>query len=162
MYESKRTPGKKFGSIFAGKKYDQDHTEDGMHTEGKLGEQEPSQEEEMSSKPLMEEDEDMLGKHEENDKEEHPVVTEHGKAHKVVIHHDEASKRHTIQSHHSDGHVHSAAHDSAEKAHHEARRLAGVGADGQKEEHESPFHTGKAEQGAPSEEYGFAASEPNR
>src|ERR1700674_643539 len=151
--------GKKFGSIFAGKRYDQAHSEDGMH---QLGEQEPRQEEEMSKKPMMEEDEDMLGKHEDNDNEEHPVVTEHGKAHKVIISHDEASKRHTVQSHHNDGHVHSVAHDEAHKAHRDARRLAGVGADGQKEEHESPFHQGKDQASASSEEEGFAASEPNR
>jgi len=38
MFESKRTPGKKFGSSFVGKKYDENHSESGMH---KLGGEEP-------------------------------------------------------------------------------------------------------------------------
>ena len=32
-FESKKTPGKKFGSIFQQKHYDENHSEDGMHSE---------------------------------------------------------------------------------------------------------------------------------
>jgi hypothetical protein len=158
MYESKRTPGKKFGSIFAGKKYDEDHTEDGMHSESaeheakespefEKGEQEGSDEHEHNSHE---------GAEQEALNEEHPIVAEHGKAHKVVIQHDAKSGRHTVTSHHKDGHMHSVSHETPEEAHKEGRSLAGVPADGQDEKHDSPYHQGKAQAGASSEEDGFA------
>src|SRR5579859_1103006 len=111
MYESKKTPGKKFGSIFAGRKYDEAHTEDGLHSE--------SPEHEAKETPEFEAGEQHEG-------EEHPMVAEHGKAHKVVISHDEATGRHVVTSHHKDGHVHSVAHKHAHEAHNEGRKLAGV------------------------------------
>lgn len=40
MFESKRTPGKKFGSAMVGKRYDEAHVEGGLH---KLGGEEPKE-----------------------------------------------------------------------------------------------------------------------
>ena len=148
MYESKKTPGKKFGSIFAGKKYDENHTEDGMHSE--------SPEHEAKETPEFEAGEQEGAK--EHEGEEHPVVAEHGKAHKVIIHHDEASGRHTVTSHHKDGHVHTNVHEHAHKAHDEARQLASVPPAGKEENEEKDGfgHKDQGQQGAPSEEDGFA------
>lgn len=151
MYESKRTPGKKFGSIFAGKKYDEDHTEDGLHSESpeheaketpefEAGEQEGA----VESKANEHEDETHEG-------EEHPVAKEHGPAHRIVINHEEG--RHTVTSHHKDGHVHTSVHDHAHKAHDEARALAEAGA-----EEKENLHNDKAPQSA-SEEDGFEMPE---
>lgn len=153
MYESKKTPGKKFGSIFAGKKYDENHSEDGMHSE--------SPEHEAKETPEFEAGEqEGAAEHEseQHEGEQHPAVAEHGPAHKVVIHHDEAAGRHTVQSHHKDGHVHTNVHEHAHKAHDEARQLAGVPAAGKEEgeEKEGFGHKAQGQQGAPSEEDGFA------
>lgn len=158
MYESTKTPGKKFGSIFAGKKYDENHSEDGMHTEGMPAEHEEKESPEFEAgehEGAAEHEAEGEEKHEDEDMS-HPVVGEHGKAHKVVIHHDEKAGRHTVTSHHKDGHMHSVAHKDAHSAHKEARQLAGVPADGQEEEKDSPYHQGKGQAGASSEEDGFA------
>ena len=161
MYTSKS--GKKFGSIFAGRKHDQDHTPDGMHTEGKP----MSEEHEEKETPEFEAGEQEGAKeheaegeeqHEGEEHEEHPVVAEHGPAHKVIIHHDEASGRHTVQSHHKDGHVHSSVHEHAHEAHKEASDLAGV-PPAVKEGNEEKIgfnHKDQGQQGAPSESDGFA------
>jgi len=153
MYESKRTPGKRFGSIFAGKKYDENHTEDGMHSESPEHEEQETPEFEAGEKEGAEDSE-----REEHEGEEHPVVKEHGKAHKVVIHHDHEANRHTVVSHHKDGHTHTNVHDAARKAHDEARELAAVPEAGKEEnvEKNSPWHQGKDQAGASSEEDGFA------
>jgi hypothetical protein len=173
MYTSKS--GKKFGSIFAGRKHDQDHTPDGMHSEGGPKE---SPEHEASESPEFEAgehegahegveanegDEHNGEMNEENGKEEHegeqhPVVAEHGPATKVVIHHDEKSGRHTVTSHHADGHVHMNVHEHAHKAHSEARELANVPPAGKEgnEEKDGFNHKEQGQQGAPSEEDGFS------
>lgn len=155
MYESKKSPGKKFGSIFAGKHYDENHTDDGMHSESPEHEAKETPEFEAGEHEGVVEDK-AKNEGEEND-EEHPVVAEHGKAHKVVIHHDHEAGRHTVTSHHKDGHSHSNVHPTDHEAHKEGRKLAGVPADGQAEEHESPMgQKGKSQAGASSEEDGFA------
>ena len=175
MYTSKS--GKKFGSVFAGRKHDQDHTPDGMHSEGKpmseeheaketpefeAGEQEGAKEHEGVE---MNEGKEHNGETNEREGDEgdemhetHPVVAEHGPATKVVIHHDEKSGRHTVTSHHADGHVHMNVHEHAHKAHSEARELANVPPAGKEEneEHKGFNHDSKGQQGAPSEEDGFA------
>jgi len=117
MYTSKT--GKKFGSSMVGKKYDEMHSEDGMH---KLGE-----EHEAKETPEFEAGE-QEGAEEptEHEGEQHPVVTEHGPAHKIIVHHDEASGRHTVTSHHKDGHMHTEMHEDGHKAHHAGKRLAGI------------------------------------
>ena len=153
MYESKRTPGKRFGSIFAGKKYDEDHSEDGMHSESPDHEKSETPEFEAGEKEGMKpsEQEEHMG-------EQHPMVAEHGKAHKIVISHDHATGRHTVQSHHKDGYIHTNVHDAAHKAHDEARELAEVPPAGkEKNEEKDGFgHKDQGQQGAPSEEDGFS------
>jgi hypothetical protein len=165
MYQSTKTPGKKFGSIFAGKKYDQDHTEDGMHSEGMSKE---SPEHESKESPDFEAGEqegaqESEGKERDgSDFETHPVTAEHGKAHKVTIHHDHEAGRHTVMSHHPDGHVHTNVHEHAHKAHDEARQLAAVPPAGKEEndEKDSKWGTpGKAQQSPDSENDGFAMPE---
>ena len=151
MYTSKS--GKKFGSIFAGRRHDADHTEDGMHSE--------SPEHEKAESPEFEAGEQegaVENKAEEHEGETHPVVAEHGKATKVVIHHDEKTGRHTVTSHHADGHVHMNVHEHAHKAHDEARQLADVPPAGKEENEEKDGfgHKDQGQQGAPSEEDGFA------
>jgi len=153
MYESKKVPGKKFGSIFAGRKFDESHSEDGMHSE--------SPEHEAKETPEFEAGEQEGAKEneaEQHDGEEHPVVSEHGAAHKVIIHHDEKSGRHTVTSHHKDGHVHTNVHEHAHNAHDEARQLASVPPAGKEDgqEEEGFGHSAKGQAGAPSEEDGFA------
>ena len=126
MYESKKTPGKKFGSAMVGKRYDEAHSEDGMH---QLGEQSP--EHEAKETPEFEAGEqegavEHKAEGEEHDGEEHPMAAEHGPAHKVVISHDEKAGRHTVTSHHKDGHMHTEMHEDGHKAHHAGKRLAGI------------------------------------
>ena len=160
MYTAKT--GKKFGSSFAGKRFDEAHSEDGMH---KLG-MEESPEHEAKETPEFEagehegaEEGSEEQKPEMNDGgegEEEKVAEEHGPAHKVVISHDEKAGRHTVVSHHKDGHTHMKVHAHAHEAHAAAHKLAGVPADGQPEEKDSPYHQGKAQQSASSEEDGFA------
>lgn len=125
MYSSTKTPGKKFGSAFAGRRYDEAHNEDGLHELGK----EESPEHEAKETPEFEagEQEGKQEQHEEAPEgETHPVAAEHGPAHKVVISHDESTNQHNVVSHHKDGHMHKSSHDAAHKAHHEAKRLANV------------------------------------
>jgi hypothetical protein len=52
--------------------------------------------------------------------------------------------------------MHSVSHENAAEAHKEGRKLAGVPADGQDEDHDSPYHQGKGQAGASSEEDGFS------
>jgi hypothetical protein len=157
-FESKRTPGKKFGSIFAQKHYDENHTEDGMHSESPEHEKAESPEFEAGEREEMNEGEQEKEQEEKTGEEQHPVVAEHGPAHKTVVTHDHAAGRHTVVSHHKDGHVHTNVHEHAHKAHDEARQLAAVPPAG-KEENEEKIgfnHEDKGQQGAPSEEDGFA------
>jgi len=167
MFESKKTPGKKFGSSFAGKRYDQDHSSDGMH---KMGEEETKEPRVQNEHETPEEDKaesrtDEEGEgtnpdaDEQGEADTHPVVAEHGPAHTVTIHHDEDAGRHTVVSHHKTGHMHTAVHEDAGKAHEEGKKLAGVPADGQAKDHDSPYHQGKDQQGASSEEDGFMVNE---
>ena len=154
MYTSKS--GKKFGSIFAGRRHDADHTEDGMHSEGEAHEKAETPEFEAGEQEGAVEH--KAEGEEQHDGEEHPMVAEHGPAHKVVISHDEKSGRHVVTSHHKDGHVHSNVHEHAHKAHDEARQLAAVPPAGKEEneEHMGAMKDHKGQEGAPSEEDGFA------
>lgn len=154
MFESKKSPGKKFGSIFAQKHYDENHTEDGIHSESPEHEAKETPEFEAGEQEEMKEEQGE----EQHEGEEHPAVAEHGKAHKIIIHHDEKAGRHTVTSHHKDGHVHTNVHEHAHKAHEEARQLASVPSAGKEgnEEEKGFGHSDKGQQGAPSEEDGFA------
>ena len=136
MYKAK--DGKRFGSIFAGHKYDENHTEDGVHEVGKEPEHEAKETPEFESgEQEGKVEKEAEGEPEEKENEEHPVVKEHGPAHKVVVSHDHEGKRHTVTSHHKDGHVHTAVHELPEEAHHEGKRLAGL--------HEAPEMGGEGE-----------------
>ena len=162
MYESKKTPGKKFGSSFAGKHYDENHSEDGMHSETPEHEAKETPEfeagEHEGAKEGVEEKNPEANGEEHAEGETHPVVAEHGPAHKIIVHHDEKSGRHTVTSHHADGHVHMNVHEHAHKAHDEGRELANVPPAGKEEneEHKGFNHDSKGQQGAPSEEDNFA------
>jgi hypothetical protein len=146
MFQAK--DGKKFGSAFAGKRYDEAHSTDGMHTLGESEEKES---------PKMEDEEKKMGEEKENEGEEHPVVAEHGKAHKVIIHHDEKAGKHHVTSYHKDGHENHSEHENAVEAHAEGKKLSGVAADGEEKDHQSPYDQhGKPQAGASSEEDGFA------
>ncbi len=125
MYKAK--DGKRFGSIFAGKHYDENHAEDGLHSESPEHEAKETPEFEAGEQEgAVEHKAEGEEPTEVKEGEEHPVVSEHGKAHKVVISHDENTGRHTVTSHHKDGHVHTAVHEHAHKAHAEGKQLAGV------------------------------------
>ena len=154
MYTSKS--GKKFGSIFAGRRHDADHTEDGMHSESPEHEKAESPEFEAGEQEGAVEH--KAEGEEQHEGEEHPMVSEHGKAHKIVISHDEKSGRHVVTSHHKDGHVHTNVHEHAHKAHDEARQLADVPPAGKEEnvEKDGFGHKDQGQQGAPSESDGFA------
>jgi len=148
MFQAK--DGKKFGSSFAGKNYDEKHSSDGMHKMGEASE-------EANESPEVEQEEQKQGEEpkEENEDTVHPVVAEHGKAHTVHIKHHEGGKSH-VMSHHPDGHTNMSEHEKPEDAHMEGRKLAGVPADGQAKDHDSPYHQGKDQAGASSEEDGFS------
>jgi hypothetical protein len=135
-----------------------------MHSEGKPAEQEEEPkigEERDQFNGDKKQGEEQMGSQDENKEpgqETHPVVAAHGPAHKVSVAHDHEAGRHTVTSHHKDGHMHTNMHDEAGKAHDEARELADVPAAGkEKNEEKDGFgHSNKGQQGAPSEEDGFA------
>ena len=158
---------KKFGSGFAAKRYDESHSEDGMHKIGETHEKQDMEGE--GAKPYDTEtpsedkaesrmDENSEGKNpdadEKDDKDMHPVVREHGKAHTVHIKHHEGGKSH-VMSHHPDGHTNMSEHEDAAEAHEEGKKLSGH-AGFNDQEKKSPFMQGKNQQGASSEEDGFA------
>lgn len=133
MFQAKN--GKKFGSIFAGRKYDENHSEDGVHSEGGK----PSPEHEAAETPEFEAGEQegaVEHEAEQHEGEEHPVVAEHGPAHKVSISHEEG--RHTVVSQHGDGHTHKVVHKTKQEAHKEAQRLAAAEEDEQKPAEKTP------------------------
>jgi hypothetical protein len=163
MYESKKTPGKKFGSSFAGKNYDEKHSSDGMHKMG--GEEETKEpleqdEHETPAEDNAESRTDEQGEgtnpdaNEQGEADMHPVVQEHGAAHTVHIKHHEGGKSH-VMSHHPDGHTNMSEHEDPREAHDEARKLAGHPADGQAKDHDSPYHQGKDQASASSENDSF-------
>jgi len=170
MYESKKTPGKKFGSSFAGKNYDEKHSSDGMH---KMGEEKESpdvseetkeprtqNEQETPGEDNAESRTDENGENKDSDadgqgaEDVHPVTAEHGPAHTVHIKHHEGGKSH-VMSHHPDGHTNISEHEDPSEAHDEGRKLAGHPADGQALKHDSPFHQGKDQASASSENDSF-------
>ncbi len=126
MYESKKTPGKKFGSIFAGKKYDENHSEDGMHSE--------SPEHEAHETPEFEAGEQEGAKEHEaemHEGEEHPMVD----GHMSTSVHEHAHK----------------AHDEARQL----AAVPPAGKE-ENEEKDGFGHKDQGQQGAPSEEDGFS------
>ena len=140
-FESKVTPGKKFGNGFKQKKYDEMH--------GKGGAME-SAVHEASESPEFEKGE-QEGAQEPSEGNGHPVTSAHGPAVEVHIHHDHEGKKHHVQSKHKDGHTHLSEHQTPEEAHSEGGKLAGVSV---KDENEAEGNE-DGQQGAHSEEDGF-------
>lgn len=142
MFESKRTPGKKFGSAMVGKRYDAAANEEPKA--------EPVQ---ATGKPDMNKNAgapkggNAVDEAVNNSGDSHSVVAEHGPATHVHIKHDHTAGKHHTTSHHEDGHVHESDHQTAEEAHQEGGNLANVSLKKTDEAGE--------QQGAASEEDGF-------
>lgn len=139
MYESKREPGKKFGSAFVGKKFDSyaagpEKFSEGVH--------QPSDQPEVSSTP------EEHGGDQVNTgiPEPHAVAQEHGPATDVHVEHNHESGEHKVTSSHGDGHKHESVYSSAAEAYEAGGALANT--DVKRREHPD-------QQGAQSEEDGF-------
>lgn len=109
MYQAK--DGKKFGSRFAGRRYDEAHA-------GAAAEHEKKESPEFEAG-------EQEGKVEAQNQEQHPVVAQHGRAHTVHVKHNHAANKHSVQSLHEDGHVNNSEHQDVDSAHNEAKALAG-------------------------------------
>jgi hypothetical protein len=94
MYESKREPGRKFGSAFVGRRHDEAHSEPKARTESV------------------------------DVKAPHAVVEEHGAATKVEVTHDHEGGKHSLKSQHPDGFENASEHSSPKEAYDEATKLA--------------------------------------
>lgn len=122
MFESKRTPGKKFGSAMVGKRYDA------------AGEEPKAESVQAMGKPDMNKNSGAPkggnAVDQAVDNTEMPdlkqVAAEHGPAHTVHIKHDHAANKHHTTSHHDDGHVNESDHQTAEEAHEAGGNLANV------------------------------------
>lgn len=120
MYESKTTPGKKFGSSFAGRKFDSYHA----------GEQ-PK----VSADPATPRKEDAEPKDASVPKTEAAVhsdaptnpqetVQAHGPAHEVSYTHNHATGEHTVSTEHPDGFKYQKVHSSTSDAFGDGKALA--------------------------------------
>lgn len=112
MFQSKDGK-KKFGSKFAGRRYDEAHTDTPEHEAKETPEFEKAEQEGAKEKPEAT----------ENDPKQ--VVAKHGKATTVHTAHDHKANKHHVVSTHADGHVHTSDHASAKDAHNVAQQLAG-------------------------------------
>jgi hypothetical protein len=116
-YESKREPGRKFGSSYVGKRFDSysggaqpgetnenEHAEPQHHTEGKVNEPNTG--------------DVTKNVHAEDASVETPeaIVASHGKAHTVHYSHDHDNGIHTVSSEHEDGTTHESTHGSTAEA----------------------------------------------
>lgn len=111
MFQAKN--GKKFGSAFAGKNYDEKHVG---------GEESPAHEAKES--PVFEAGEQEGAKEGVGEKQEPAqVVAEHGNATSVHVHHDHKNNKHHVVSHHADGHMHTSDHATADEAQNHASQL---------------------------------------
>ena len=144
MYPTK--DGKKKGSAYVGKRYDE------MHGKNAVSEATDNTQHEAAETPEFEAGEqEGMNEPKEGAEETHPVVAAHGKAVHVHIHHDHAANKHHVESDHEDGHKNMTEHQSPQEAHEEGGRLAGVSV--QKENKAKGVQD--AQQGAKSEEDGF-------
>lgn len=111
---------KKAGSKFVTDKYDKFHGPDEHKAEpitNAFGESKKSQ-------PAAKNKQDEGMNHEEHDPKQ--VVSEHGKATNITIHHDDVAGKHKVMSHHPDGHMEESDHASAAEAHEHGKQLAGA------------------------------------
>lgn len=109
---------KKFGSAFVAKRYDSMHNTPTKGDEAEAGEGKSNLGGDLKAKHSQ--------RMNETESTVHPVVTEHGSANTVTIHHDHKNNKHSVVSHHEDGHVHMADHEDAKTAHEEGGQLANV------------------------------------
>lgn len=120
MFESKRTPGKKFGSAMVGKRYDA------------AGEEPKAEPVKAMGKPDMNKNAgapqggNAVDEAVDNSEAPEQVVQAHGPATHIHIKHDHAAGKHHTTSHHEDGHVHESDHQTAQEAHQAGGNLANV------------------------------------
>jgi|SRR5271154_6092470 len=140
-YESKREPGRKFGSAFRGRKFDSYSPE-----QPKV---ESTPEEHSSDKVNQSNTGDTSkNKSSMSDHVATPssTVQDHGPAHTVHYHHDRENNKHTVTSLHPDGHSYSSEYDKDKLAYEAGGELSAT--DVKKREHPD-------QQGAESEERNY-------
>jgi len=122
MYESKREPGRKFGSAWRGARFDSysageqpGETNENEHAEPKRP-RELDVEPKDASVPKNEHAEDASVSTPES------IVQSHGPAHTVHIEHSDTD--HKVTSKHDDGFEHTMSHGSSREAHDSASKLA--------------------------------------
>jgi hypothetical protein len=141
MYESKKTPGKKFGSSFVGKRYDDntqgDSNSDPKESKAPIGMAKPAAgaADKETSRTNDQGEAKFSAAHAEaepNNVKASPegvdagaVAAEHGPASHVTIHHDHKGGKHMVVSRHPSGHMHTSEHGSAPDAHKAAAQLGG-------------------------------------
>jgi len=143
MYESTTKPGKKFGNIYQGRKFDEMHGKGDNAVKSAVSDVHESNE-----SPEFEAGE-QEGAKEGGDV--HPVVAQHGPATEVHHLHDHANNKHHVHSKHADGHEEHSDHESTQEAHEQGGKLAGVSV---KDENEAKGEEDR-QQGAHSEEDNF-------
>jgi hypothetical protein len=121
---------KKFGSAFAGKRYDAAHPADEGKPEPMMGAAKPEPKGmpgmgESSAHEAAEKPEFEKGEQEGMNEAPEQVAQEHGSATTVHVSHDHKSGKHHVVSTHPDGHVHTSDHASAGEAHSAAGKLSG-------------------------------------
>jgi hypothetical protein len=102
MYESKREPGKKFGSSFVGKRFD---SYAATPQPGETNENEHAEPQERGASAA-------------------DVAKAHGPANTVHYVHDHEGNKHVVTSMHDDGYAHRAEHTSAADAYGDGQALA--------------------------------------
>lgn len=118
MFQSKS--GKKFGSAYVGKRHDMEHDKANQVMQDTSAH-------EKAETPEFERGE-QEGQKEAPEQNEQPsqVVSEHGPATHVTVHHDHKNNKHHVVSHHSSGYMHTSDHGSAQEAHDAASVLGGA------------------------------------
>jgi hypothetical protein len=124
MYESKREPGKKFGSIYAGRKFD---SYDAGKQPGEENENEHSTPKEHGKDKVNTSGADKTPHDKRNVsasvEDPSATVQAHGAAHTTHITHSEDGS-HRVNSEHSDGYHGESEHSSADEAHNHAEQLS--------------------------------------
>ena len=145
MYESKRTPGKKFGSEYVGKRYD-------SYSDGEQKEVDSTPKEHSGDKVNEANTGDVTKNvHAEKASVSTPesVVESHGPANHIHVDHSEG--KHAVTSDHSDGFQHTMTHGSAKEAYDSASKLA-LEAGGEDQARDVKKMDHKPQQSAKSEE----------
>lgn len=143
MYESKREPGKKFGSAFVGRRFDS--YADGEQPEAEAESKDHGKDEVNSFDKSESEGGDKHTIHEEHP-EPSELVEAHGPAHQIHYEHNSDTGTSKLVSHHEDGTTHESNHSSAAEAFEQGGKFANT--DVKRREHPD-------QQGAQSEEDNF-------